>query len=106
MTGRRYEVWFNGKWRRYSKEGPRAEGQGKKDKIVACVEQRETRVKNYSGVNEGKRVENLALPPIERVDYRCRAEFIRPTAVILTIGNKEVILSSSIGRMNSTLQCC
>jgi len=30
-----------------------------------------------------------ALPHIEWVDYRCRAEFIRPTAII-AIGDKEV----------------
>ncbi len=34
---------------------------------------------------------SLALPQIEWVDYRCRAEFIRPTA-ILTIGDKEVTM--------------
>ena len=35
------------------------------------------------------RVNNKALPQIEWVDYRCRVEFIRPTAV----GDKEVAMS-------------
>jgi hypothetical protein len=34
----------------------------------------------------------LALTQIEWVDYRCRAEFIRPTAII-AVGDKEVALS-------------
>ena len=34
----------------------------------------------------------MALPQIEWVDYRCRAEFIRPTAII-AIGDKQVTLS-------------
>jgi len=49
----------------------------------------------------------LAPSLIEWVDYRCRAEFIRPTAII-TIGDKEDTMpydACRIGRMNSTLQC-
>ncbi len=35
---------------------------------------------------------NVAIPLIKWVDYRCRAEFIRPTAII-TLGDKEVTMS-------------
>ena len=38
-----------------------------------------------------------ALPRIEWVDYRCRAEFIRPTA-IFAIGDKEVTMSCDVLR--------
>ena len=41
---------------------------------------------------ESEPIDLLALPQIEWVDYRCRAEFIRPAAII-AIGAKEVTLS-------------
>ena len=37
------------------------------------------------------RIQLTALPQIGWVDYRCRAEFIRPTAIIAT-GDKEVTM--------------